>query len=125
MEVIKCRSLRSRSIHFGPRNSYEFEPLANSLVESPEDGGRSMHSLPKWKIIWRKLKREKKKILETTTSILSQSRSSHYPNAYDEYNYSQNFDQGASSFWDDEPDILPRSFSVRFSDSSSVFRRFE
>lgn len=116
-------------MHFGGRNKNEFESLANSLVELPErddDGGKSRpNSLPKWKLVWRKLKREKKKMFESTTSVLSRNHNNHRSSPYDEYNYTQNFDQGTSTFRDDEHDILARSFSVRFSDPSSVFKRNE
>lgn len=126
MEVIKCRSLRrNRTIRFVRRNSYELEQLASSLVQLPagdDDGGGSRRSLPKWTALWRKLMREKTKMLQRTTSMLSRNHNNQCSSAYDEYTYTQNFDQGASTFCDDEPDVLTRSFSVRFSDPSSVVR---
>ncbi|KAF5482047.1 hypothetical protein F2P56_002646 [Juglans regia] len=66
----------------------------------------------RWKVLWMKFKKQKSRIFKSPAPV-------HMP--YDPYTYSQNFDQGSS--WDDEPDTLSRSFSVRFSDPSSIFRR--
>lgn len=60
----------------------------------------------RWKMLWMKLKKEKKKLLESTSSPLQQD-------PYDPFTYSQNFEQGTVF---DEPDYLSRSFSVRFAD---------
>ncbi|XP_073226409.1 uncharacterized protein [Cicer arietinum] len=60
----------------------------------------------RWKMLWMKLKKEKKKLFECASSTLQQV-------PYDPYTYSQNFDQGTVF---DEPDNLSRSFSVRFAD---------
>ncbi|KAL8208721.1 hypothetical protein R6Q57_008133 [Mikania cordata] len=73
----------------------------------PTDSFRST-----WKTLWKKLKREKKKMMVRSTSM----HVHHVP--YDEHTYMQNFDQGMQ--WNDlEPDILSRSFSVRFTDRRS------
>lgn len=66
-----------------------------------------------WKLLWMKLKKEKRKIFESDHPVQP-----HVP--YNPYTYSQNFDQGFA--WD-EPDNLSRSFSMRFADPSSVFIR--
>ncbi|KAK9269419.1 hypothetical protein L1049_001192 [Liquidambar formosana] len=62
-----------------------------------------------WKVLWRKLKKEKRKFFESSVHVQQVP--------YDAYTYSQNFDQG--SVWD-EPDNLSRSFSARFADPSRV-----
>ncbi|XP_059636729.1 uncharacterized protein LOC132278847 [Cornus florida] len=62
-----------------------------------------------WKLIWKKLKKEKSKVI--------MSPRQHVRVSYDAYSYSQNFDEGST--WD-EPDNLSRSFSVRFSDPSRI-----
>ncbi|CAK9329361.1 unnamed protein product [Citrullus colocynthis] len=64
-----------------------------------------------WKALWRKLRREKRKILE-----LSQTTTSFYSSGpklipYDPLSYSQNFDQSTAA---EELDNLSRSFSARF-----------
>lgn len=64
-----------------------------------------------WKALWRKLRREKRKILE-----LSQRTNSFYSSGpklipYDPLSYSQNFDQSTAG---EELDNLSRSFSARF-----------
>ncbi|KAG5041680.1 hypothetical protein JHK85_014156 [Glycine max] len=67
----------------------------------------------RWKLLWMKLKKEKKKIFESASS---------FQVPYDQYTYSQNFDQGTAL---DEPDNLSRSFSVRFADPSIERKRKE
>ncbi|XP_027357397.1 uncharacterized protein LOC113866798 [Abrus precatorius] len=62
----------------------------------------------RWRVLWMKFKKEKKKLFEYSASPLQVP--------YDPYTYSQNFDQGTSKF---EPDNLSRSFSVRFADPST------
>ncbi|GMI82068.1 hypothetical protein HRI_001876100 [Hibiscus trionum] len=70
--------------------------------------------LPRWRVLWRKLMREKKKIFicssGSTTGVLNVS--------YDPHTYSQNFDQG---FISADPDDFSRSFSARFAVPSTVF----
>ncbi|KAL5768864.1 hypothetical protein ACOSP7_015410 [Xanthoceras sorbifolium] len=63
----------------------------------------------RWKVLWLKLKKEKRKMFESAAP--SQV-------VYDPYTYSQNFDQGFT--WD-EPDNVSRSFSVRFANPSKLF----
>ncbi|GLU22186.1 hypothetical protein SLE2022_382790 [Rubroshorea leprosula] len=66
--------------------------------------------LPWWTILWRKLKREKKKILNcSSTNRLHVS--------YDPYTYAKNFDQGLMS----DPEDIARSFSARFAVPSRIF----
>eukprot|EP00262_Sarcandra_glabra_P012160 TRINITY_DN3078_c0_g1_i1.p1 TRINITY_DN3078_c0_g1~~TRINITY_DN3078_c0_g1_i1.p1 ORF type:complete len:129 (-),score=2.20 TRINITY_DN3078_c0_g1_i1:44-400(-) len=63
----------------------------------------------RWQALWRKIKKEKRRILYSSAPI-------HVP--YDPYTYSQNFDQGSDWL---EPDDLGRSFSARFASSSRFF----
>ncbi|KAK6248515.1 hypothetical protein QUC31_020080 [Theobroma cacao] len=81
---------------------HEIEPVNSS---STTTGSNKL----KWKVLWMKFKKEKRKICESPAQV-----------PYDPYTYSQNFDQGFA--WDD-PDNLSRSFSMRFADPSSVFLR--
>ncbi|XP_058184753.1 uncharacterized protein LOC131302237 [Rhododendron vialii] len=70
---------------------------------------------PLWKLLWRKLFKEK-----IRKTMLEYSNSVHLKGVpkYDEYTYSQNFDEGL--VWD-EIDGLSRSFSVRFADPTIIF----
>ncbi|XVE98198.1 hypothetical protein REPUB_Repub03eG0084900 [Reevesia pubescens] len=86
------------------RDYHEIGPLNSSPSNS------SSSNKLKWKVLWMKLKKEKRKIFESDPVQVP----------YDPYTYSQNFDQGFS--WD-EPDNLSRSFSMRFADPSRVFMR--
>lgn len=74
---------------------------------------QSGSSQPVWKTLWKKLKKEKKKLMIRSASVHVQHI------RYDEYTYMQNFDQ-----WNNEseyePDILSRSFSVRYSNRRSA-----
>ncbi|GLT29005.1 hypothetical protein SLA2020_038990 [Shorea laevis] len=65
----------------------------------------------RWKVLWMKFKKEKKKFFESP-----EASSPHVP--YDAYTYSQNFDYGCAR---DEPENLSRSFSARFAVPSRVF----
>ncbi|PON94541.1 hypothetical protein TorRG33x02_095760 [Trema orientale] len=75
-----------------------------------------------WKVLWRKLKKEKKKIFESPPAVPQRRRLV----PYDPYSYSQNFDQ--SFAWDDilhgdhdDDNLISRSFSFRFADPSKIF----
>ncbi|CAK9185659.1 unnamed protein product [Ilex paraguariensis] len=67
---------------------------------------------PIWKHLWRKLKKEKKRIYVRSSTVRYSS--------YDPYTYAQNFDQGLT--WAD-PDDLSRSFSARFVVPSTIFQQ--
>ncbi|XVF86595.1 hypothetical protein PTKIN_Ptkin18bG0055100 [Pterospermum kingtungense] len=69
--------------------------------------------LPLWRLLWRKLMREKKKIFDCSSST-------RVCVSYDPYTYAQNFDQGLMSA---NPDDLSRSFSARFAVPSRVFEK--
>ncbi|KAL3511804.1 hypothetical protein ACH5RR_024521 [Cinchona calisaya] len=77
---------------------------------SPATGSKS----PVWKHFWRKIKKEKKRLMLDCSSSSSSMRF-----AYDLYTYSQKFDdQGLT--WAD-PDHFSRSFSDRFALPSRIF----
>ena len=71
--------------------------------------------ISRWRILWRKFKKEKKKLFNRSSSL------GHVP-SYDPYTYSQNFDHG--SMWTD-PDNHCRSFSARFAVPSRIFQKRE
>jgi len=66
---------------------------------------------PVWQKVWKKLKRDKKKIFGSTPTI---------EGIYDEESYSMNFDKGSGWM---ESDNLPRSFSSRYADPSRILTR--
>ncbi|KAL1565109.1 hypothetical protein AAHA92_07369 [Salvia divinorum] len=72
--------------------------------------GARRSKAPIWRQIWRKLKKEKKRIFGCSNSMRF---------TYDPYSYSQNFDQGPLSS-DDRHD-LSTSFSARFAVPSRIF----
>ncbi|KAH7866876.1 hypothetical protein Vadar_026223 [Vaccinium darrowii] len=86
------------------------------------DGFVPFHSLateskkPIWRLMWRKIKKEKKKILERSNSTVV-----HLP--YDICSYAQNFDEGST--WDDSDYLSSRSFSARFAVPSRIFETTE
>ncbi|KAK4374759.1 hypothetical protein RND71_005436 [Anisodus tanguticus] len=66
---------------------------------------------PIWRLIWRKIKKEKKRIFDCSNSMRF---------SYDPHSYSQNFDQGSILT---DADDLSRSFSTRFAVRSRIFAR--
>ncbi|KAL6627312.1 hypothetical protein ACP70R_031038 [Stipagrostis hirtigluma subsp. patula] len=68
--------------------------------------------------LWRRILREKKRILLCTTGCVPAPALAREP--YDEYSYAQNFDDGEA--WV-EPENLSRSFSARFAVPSRVLQR--
>ncbi|GKV43396.1 hypothetical protein SLEP1_g50688 [Rubroshorea leprosula] len=73
----------------------------------------SRSKLPWWTILWRRLKREKKKIFICSSSNEALNVS------YDPYTYAKNFDQGLMS----DPEDISRSFSARFAVPSRIFEK--
>ncbi|RCV24971.1 hypothetical protein SEVIR_5G126700v4 [Setaria viridis] len=69
--------------------------------------------------LWRRIMREKKRILLCTTGCVPAAAPPHRE-PYDAYSYAQNFDDGAA--WV-EPENLSRSFSARFAVPSRVLQR--
>ncbi|KAF8407034.1 hypothetical protein HHK36_006159 [Tetracentron sinense] len=98
----------SRSIRLG-RNYLESN--YDEFVSFNSQASRS--STPRWRVLWRRIKKEKKKIFDSPVPVQVQ---------YDPYTYSQNFDQGSASA---ELDNVSRSFSARFADPSRIFQRNE
>ncbi|XVE52104.1 hypothetical protein DITRI_Ditri02bG0094600 [Diplodiscus trichospermus] len=104
MEVSKwCRSgtQELRWSHGYAKSGYDRMHSINVFV--------TRSKLPRWRLLWRKLMREKK-IFDCSSSI-----GVHV--SYDPYTYAQNFDQGLML---DDPDDLSRSFSARFAIPSRV-----
>ncbi|KAI5394048.1 uncharacterized protein LOC127093859 [Lathyrus oleraceus] len=62
-----------------------------------------------WQMLWRKLKRDKKKIFGSSPRMEL--------GVYDEESYSKNFDKGSGWM---EPDNLHRSFSSRYAHPSRI-----
>ncbi|KAK4428078.1 hypothetical protein Salat_1576800 [Sesamum alatum] len=75
---------------------------------------RSSKAGPIWRQLWRKLKKEKKRMFRQR--CCSNSMRSSF--TYDPHSYSQNFDD-QGSIWAD-PDHLSRSFSARFAVPSTL-----
>ncbi|CAL1377969.1 unnamed protein product [Linum trigynum] len=65
----------------------------------------------KWKSLWRRILKEKKKLFGSTCSPSSPPGNNIF--SYNAVGYSQNFDQGYVMIWSD-PDGESRSFSARF-----------
>ncbi|KAF3614286.1 hypothetical protein CQW23_30360 [Capsicum baccatum] len=64
-----------------------------------------------WRLIWKKIKKEKKKIFDCSNSMRF---------SYDPHSYSKNFDQGSILRDDDDDDEPSRSFSARFAVPSRI-----
>ncbi|CAI9773625.1 unnamed protein product [Fraxinus pennsylvanica] len=76
---------------------------------TPHDLSVNNSKAPIWTMLWRKIKKEKKRKFNYSNSMRF---------AYDPYSYAQNFDQGL--MWAN-PDELSRSFSARFAVPSRIF----
>ena len=63
---------------------------------------------PIWRLLWKKIKKEKKRIFYCSATVEF---------TYDPWSYAQNFDQGSTL---DDPDVLFLSFSARFAIPSRV-----
>ncbi|KAK1437538.1 hypothetical protein QVD17_03332 [Tagetes erecta] len=81
---------------------------SSQMIHEPNVSSRSV-----LKLIWKKLKSERKKLL------MMRSPLKHVQVSYDEQSYVQNFDQGHE--WRNELDILSRSFSVQYTKRASIF----
>ncbi|CAN4094365.1 unnamed protein product [Withania somnifera] len=99
-------STRSRSVRLGRNDHDDNEGVKESTSKSWI-----------WKVLWKKLSKEKKEKKKGLRLEFSRSVHVQAPR-YDEYTYSQNFDDGFNL---DEPDHLFKSFSVRYADSSKLF----
>ncbi|KAJ4951479.1 hypothetical protein NE237_028311 [Protea cynaroides] len=88
--------------------------LGRRFIESDYDDFMSAtrSSVPRWRVLWMRIKKEKKKILNLSSAPVQVP--------YNSYTYSQNFDQGSA--WT-EPDNLSRSFSARFAVPCRIFEK--
>ncbi|KAL4195474.1 hypothetical protein AMTRI_Chr05g64820 [Amborella trichopoda] len=102
---VNCRNFMA----FGWKSFGKDGDWSESLIfPAAKDSGVSSS---RWRSMWKKLKREKRKICRPT---LRNARVS-----YDPETYAMNFDHGVASF---EPDNLSRSFPARFADPSQISR---
>ncbi|TMW80858.1 hypothetical protein EJD97_014307 [Solanum chilense] len=106
------RSFSTRSTSVRLRKNYNHDDIEGVKESFSKSGGSKSSIL---KVLWKKLSKEKKELLR-----LKFSRSVHVQvPRYDEYTYSQNFDDGFINSCD-EPDHFFKSFSVRYADSSKL-----
>ncbi|KAJ0495823.1 hypothetical protein HanIR_Chr12g0613261 [Helianthus annuus] len=84
----------------------KYERVHDSMTHEPRGSSKSV-----WKLIWKKLRRERKKFMMRLPS-------KHVQVSYDEESYVQNFDQGHE--WRNELDVLSRSFSVQYTKRTSI-----
>ncbi|MCD9640260.1 hypothetical protein HAX54_025461 [Datura stramonium] len=104
-------STRSKSVRLA-RNCNHGD--VEGVKESSSKSGGTKSSI--WKVLWKKLSKEKKEKKKGIRLECSRSVHVQVPR-YDEYTYSQNFDNGFS--WN-EPDHLFKSFSVRYANPSRL-----
>ncbi|KAI3781847.1 hypothetical protein L2E82_11873 [Cichorium intybus] len=104
MDIKKWRSKTVK-----PDRNYDHFDTMNTATQ------QTSSSQSVWKVLWKKLKREKKRLMVRSSSV----HCHHVP--YDEYTYMQNFDQGLEMNSESEPEILSKSFSVRLYGSSYDF----
>ncbi|CAA2980766.1 Hypothetical predicted protein [Olea europaea subsp. europaea] len=80
---------------------------------TPFDLSVNNSKAPIWTMLWRKIKKEKKRKFSCSNAMRF---------TYDPYSYAQNFDQGL--MWANH-DELSRSFSARFAVPSRIFEKNE
>ncbi|XP_073121106.1 uncharacterized protein [Henckelia pumila] len=93
-----------------PRSQYSIRNY-DRFVSNNLPLTRSKAAAPIWMQLWKKIKKEKKRMFHCSNSMRF---------TYDPYSYSQNFDEG--SIWAD-PDDLSRSFSARFAVPARIFEK--
>ncbi|CAN4096361.1 unnamed protein product [Withania somnifera] len=102
---------RSGSVRLGRNHNHDdTEGVEESISESR---GRKSSI---WKALWKKLSKENKEKKKGHRLEFSRSIHVQVPH-YDEFTYSQNFDDGLNR---DEPDHFFKSFSVRYADPSKL-----
>ncbi|PKA64527.1 hypothetical protein AXF42_Ash007272 [Apostasia shenzhenica] len=69
----------------------------------------------RWRWLWRRIMREKRRILDYSSSPVMTTGAV----SYDPYSYAQNFDEGSARV---EPENLCRSFSARFAAPAGFLR---
>ncbi|CAI9100307.1 OLC1v1037280C1 [Oldenlandia corymbosa var. corymbosa] len=119
METGIWRKSGRRTIHLGrfcDQKTGEEDPVFKYYPA--ENGGnnggtRSSSKMPKWKVIWKNLLKQRKKGFEPAMQGKA---------AYNSETYMQNFDEGQSGQTIDEylNDFLPRSFTARYADPSKL-----
>lgn len=107
------RSISTRSIRLG--KSYYDRQQQPPAMASENNNSKKMKSSAAWKVLWRKLLKEKKNMFPS-----SFGGRVHVQSAYDYETYMQNFDEGQNSLIE-EADVMFRSFSMRFADPSKLF----
>ncbi|EEF46501.1 uncharacterized protein LOC8274533 [Ricinus communis] len=96
---------------------YDRIDVSFNMLVGHESKTANTAATPRWRLLWRKIMKEKKKLFDCSSS----SDRMHF--SYDPYTYAQNFDQG-SSMWSD-PDSMSRSFSARFAVPARIFDKSE
>lgn len=111
------RSISSRSVRLG-KSYYDRQqqpPATASENNNNDNSKKKMKSSAAWRVLWRKLLKEKKNMFPS-----SFGGRVHVQSAYDYETYMQNFDEGQNSLIE-EADVMFRSFSMRFADPSKLF----
>ncbi|XP_060670492.1 uncharacterized protein LOC107404700 [Ziziphus jujuba] len=106
-----CSSSNSRNSSI--RNYVRRSGYGSSVSFGAVAASSKMIVMPRWRMLWIKIKKEKKRLFDCSTYTPV-----HLP--YDPYTYAQNFDQGSN--WAD-PDNLSRSFSARFAVPSRILKK--
>lgn len=106
------RSISTRSTRLGKHYDNQQQPAAS------ENNSNKIKLAP-WKVLWRKFLKEKKNMFASSSSGGGGGRV-HVQSPYDYETYMQNFDEGQNSLIE-EPDVMFRSFSMRFADPSKLF----
>ncbi|KAJ4836683.1 hypothetical protein Tsubulata_043326 [Turnera subulata] len=116
MELGRWCNSGNRDMKCYMKNGYDRVMSFHKLSVSSGSRSDQSRSTPRWRLLWRKIKKEKKKIFDCSSG--SDHHRVHF--SYDPYAYSQNFDQGP--MWCDVDD-MSRSFSARFAVPSRVFEK--
>ncbi|MCD7459974.1 hypothetical protein HAX54_042467 [Datura stramonium] len=110
-------STRSTSVRLG-RNykNHDDDDIDQGVIKESFSKNRGSKSSI-WNVLWKKLSKEKKEKKKGLIRFeLSRSVHVQVPR-YDEFTYSQNFDDGFNL---EEPDHFFKSFSVRYADPSKL-----
>lgn len=124
MGIKEWNSRKSQSFTFGRSSSSSRKENQNQqqcikLGHKFDENDVYDHQGSKWKMLWKKIKREKQRILSSNNSFNQRIHGSTIA-AYDPEAYSRNFDEGLEC---KEPEYLTRSFSARFADPSRIVQK--
>ncbi|CAK7356667.1 unnamed protein product [Dovyalis caffra] len=97
----------------GSRNMNSYAKSGYDRIGSFKALFRTESKTPRWRLLWRKMLKEKRKIFDCSSSA-------QVYHTYDPYTYSQNFDHGLVM---SNPDDSSRSFSARFAVPSRIFEK--